>query len=84
MSAARVALQAVVDRLRDVEELLVAVDDPPLDVEPGIRHQRDERVVDLRDAAAEGGRGQVDDALALEGLGEPADLSIRPRVAMVA
>ena len=71
---ARRALQAVVDRLRDVEELVLAVDDPPLDVEARVRHQRHERVVDLGDAAAERGRRDVHDALALQRLGEPLDL----------
>ena len=72
------ALERVVDRLRDVEELLLAADDPPLDLEARVLHERDERVVDLRDAAAEGGRREVDDALALERLREPADLVHEP------
>ena len=72
------ALERVVDRLRDVEELIRALDDPPLDVEPGVAHQRNQRVVDLGDAAAEGRRGQVYDALALKRLGEPPDLIHQP------
>ena len=63
----RVALQRVVHHLRRVEELLAAVDHVPLDVEADVLHQRDQRVEDLRDAAAEGGRGQVQDALARSG-----------------
>ena len=70
----RISLERVVDRLRDVVELLRAADDPPLDLEPGVLHQRDERVVDLRDAAAERRGRQVDDALAGQRLGEPPDL----------
>ena len=62
------------DRLRDVEELVLAVDDPPLDVEPGVAHERNERVVDLGDAAAERGRREVEHALALERRRELADL----------
>jgi hypothetical protein len=70
----RVALQRVVDRLRDVEELLLRADDPPFDFEAGALHQRDQRVVDLGDAAAERGCGHVRDPLALERLGETPDL----------
>jgi len=36
----RVALESVVDRLRDVEELLLAVDDPPLDIEARVAWRR--------------------------------------------
>ena len=72
--AVQVALERVVDRLRDAEELVVALDDPPLDVEPDVLHQGHERVVDLGDAAAERRRGQVDDALSRQRLREPADL----------
>ena len=76
--ALRVSLQRVVDRLRDVEELLGAPDDPPLDLEARVLHQRDERVVDLGDAAAERGRRQMDDALARERLRQRADLVHQP------
>ncbi len=68
--ALRVALERVVDRLRHIEELVRAVDDPPLRLEPGVGHERDERVVDLGHAAAEGGRGEVQHALARQRLGE--------------
>ena len=74
----RVALEPVVDRLRDVEELVLAADDPPLDLEAGVGHERDERVVDLGDAAAERRRRQVEDALPRERLGEPPDLVHEP------
>ena len=60
----RGALERVVDRLRDVEELVLAVDDLPLGVEPGVAHERDERVEDLRHAAAERGGREMEDALA--------------------
>ena len=70
----RVALERVVNRLRDVEELVLAVDDLPLRVEPGVAHERHERVEDLRDAAAERGGREVQDALAGEGLRQRADL----------
>ena len=68
------ALQRVVHHLGRVEELLAPVDHLPLDVEPDVDHQRHERVEDLRDAAAERGRRDVQDALALQRLGELADL----------
>ena len=68
------ALQRVVHQLGRVEELLAAVDDLPLDVEPDVLHQRDERVEDLADAAAERGGRDVDDLAALQGRGELPDL----------
>ena len=61
-------------QLRRVEELLAPVDHLPLDVDADVAHQRDERVEDLRDAAAERRRREVEDALALQRLGELADL----------
>ena len=69
-----VALQRVVDRLGDVVELVAALDHAPLGVEPGVDHERDQRVLDLGHAAAERGGGEVQDALALERLRQPADL----------
>jgi hypothetical protein len=74
----RVALQRVVDRLRDREELLGARDDPPLGVEAGVTHQRHERVVDLGHPAAERGRGEMHQPLPAQRLGEPADLLHQP------
>jgi hypothetical protein len=59
-----------VHELRDVEELLPPDHDVPVGLEPGIAHERDERVEDLGDAAAERRRAYVQDALALEGLGQ--------------
>ena len=73
-----VALQGVVNRLRDREELVGPGDDPPLDVEAGVFHQRNQCVIDLGDAAAERSRRQVDDPLARERFGEPADLLHQP------
>src|SRR6185437_6545624 len=70
----RVSLERVVDRLRDVPELVTALDDPPLRIEARADHERDERVVDLRHASAECRGRKMDDALALERLGKPADL----------
>ena len=70
----RVALERVVDRLRDVEELVLAVDDPPLDVKARVAHERHKRVEDLCHAAAEGRRRKVQNALAGEGLRQRADL----------
>ena len=70
----RVALQRVVHQLRRVEELLAAVDHLPLDLEPDVAHQRHERVEDLRHAAAERGRREMDHPLALQRLGELAHL----------
>ena len=72
---AGVALQAVVERLRDVEELLGALDDAPLDLEADVGHQGHERVVDLGDTAAERGRREMDHALGLQRLGEPMNLA---------
>ena len=72
--ALRIPLERVVDRLRHVEELVLAVNDPPLRVEAGVAHKRDQRVVDLGDAAAERRRGQMQHALAGERLGQAADL----------
>ena len=73
------ALQRVVHELRRVEELLAPVDDLPLALEPDVLHERDERVEDLGDAAAERGRRDVHDARALQRLGELADLLDRGR-----
>ena len=67
------ALQRVVHQLGRVEELLAPVDHLPLAVEPDVAHQRHERVEDLRDAAAERGRGDVHHPLALQRLGQLAD-----------
>ena len=72
--ATLVALESVVDRLRDAEELVGALDDPPFDIEPRVDHQRDERVVDLGNAAAESRRREMHDALATQRLGEAVDL----------
>ena len=68
------ALEGVMHQLGGVEELFAAVDDLPLAVEPDIAHQGDERVEDLRDPAAEGGRRDVHDTMALQRLGQLADL----------
>jgi hypothetical protein len=70
----RVALQAVVDRLGDVEELVAAVDHAPLGLDADVVQQRDQGVLDLGDAAAEGGGRQVQHALAAQRLGQRADL----------
>ena len=67
------ALQRVVKELGRVEELFLAEDHVPVRVEPGVAHQRHDRVEDLRDAAAEGGGADVQDALAFERLGQLAD-----------
>ena len=69
----RRALQRVVHQLGRVEELFAAVDHLPLAVQADVAHQRHERVEDLRDAAAERGRRDVHDALALQRLGQLAD-----------
>src|SRR5512133_1394980 len=76
--ALRIALERVVDRLRDVPELFGALDDPPLGLEAGILHQRDEGVVDLRNTASEGRRREVYDTLPGERLGQPLDLIHEP------
>jgi len=66
------------DRLGDEKELVGAANDPPLDVEPDVGHQRHECVVDLRDAAAESRRRDVHDPLPLQRLREPRDLVHQP------
>ena len=68
------SLQRVVEELGRVEELFLAEDHLPVGVEAGVAHQRHDRVEDLRDAAAERGRADVQDAVALERLRERADL----------
>jgi hypothetical protein len=73
-----VALERVVHQLGDVEELLAAQDHPPVHVEPHVPHERDQRVEDLRHAAAEGGGAHVQHALALERAGEVPDLLDQP------
>ena len=67
------ALQRVVEQLGRVEELFLAEDDVPVGVEPDVAHQRHDRVEDLRDAAAERGRADVQNPLPLQRLGELAD-----------
>ena len=67
-------LQRVVEELGRVEELFFAEDHVPVRVEPDVAHQRHDRVEDLRDAAAEGGGADVQDALSLQRLGQLADL----------
>src|SRR3954471_7084997 len=76
--AMRVALDRVVNRLRDVEEVLGSANDPPLDLEAGVLHQRHERVVDLCDTAAERGCREVHDPLPCERRGELAYLLHQP------
>jgi hypothetical protein len=46
------------------------VDHTPLGVEPGVAHERDERVEDLGHPASESGRGKMQHALAGERLCE--------------
>src|SRR5262249_18035175 len=65
------ALEGFVNRLRGPEDLAGARDDPPLGVQAGVSHQRDERVENLRHAAAEGRRREVQDTLALDLSREP-------------
>ena len=68
------SLQRVVEELGRVVELFLAEDHLPVGVEAGVAHQRHDRVEDLRDAAAERGRADVQDAVALERLRERPDL----------
>ena len=69
-----VALERVVHALGHVVELLAAEHHLPLRLDADVVHERDEGVEDLRDAAAEGGGGEVQDPQALEVLGQLADL----------
>ena len=73
------ALQRVVHQLGRVEELLAPVDDLPLGVEPDVLHQRDERVEDLADAAAERGGGDMHDPAPSSGAASSLTSSIRSR-----
>ena len=61
------------EELGRVEELLLAEDHVPVGVEADVAHQRHDRVEDLRDAAAERGGADVQDALSLQRLGERPD-----------
>ncbi len=67
------ALERVVEELGRVEELLFAEDHVPVGVDADVPHQRHDRVEDLRDAAAEGGGADVQDAVSLHRLGQLAD-----------
>jgi hypothetical protein len=69
-----ITLKRVVHHLRRVEEPLATVDHVPLAVQADVDHQRHERIQDLRDAASERGRRQMEDALAPQSLGALADL----------
>ena len=62
------------EQLGDVVELLAPEHHLPLGVDAHVVHERDERVEDLRDAAAERGGGEVEHLQPLELLGELADL----------
>jgi hypothetical protein len=71
-----VALEPVVDRLGDLEELLVAVDDAPVRCETEALEHRDLGGQDLGDTTAVLGRVDVQDLEALHaggGLGEAVD-----------
>ena len=70
----RVSLQRVVDRLRRGEERVAALDDAPLDGEARVLHQRDERVLDLGDTAAERRGRELEHPRAAERGGEREDL----------
>ena len=69
-----IALKRVVDGLGDVEELVAAVDHPPLGLDADVVQQRDQRVLDLGHAAAERGCREVQHAPPLQRLGQLADL----------
>jgi hypothetical protein len=69
-----VPLERVVHQLRRVEELLASEDDLPVGVDARVAHERDERVEDLRDAASERGRREVEDPQTPQLLGHLADL----------
>jgi len=59
-------LEAVVDRLRDREEALVARDHLPLGDEAQVVQDRDDRAQELGHASAVGGGVQVEDAQAAQ------------------
>ena len=73
-----VALERVVNRLRDREELVLALDDPPLHVQADVLHEWDQGVVDLGHATPEGRRREMDDPLSLQRFGQSADLVHHP------
>ena len=56
------------EQLGRVVELLFAEDHVPVGVDADVAHQRHDRVEDLRDAAAEGGGADVQNAVALHRL----------------
>ena len=66
-------LQAVVHRLRDVEELIAALHHLPVGGETNIVHERHQRAENLGDAAAEGGCIDVENAGASEAVRQPED-----------
>ena len=69
-------LQAVVEALGDVEEVVVGGQHLPLGLEADVVHQRHERVEDLGHAAAERRGVDVQDALAPQALAELDDLAV--------
>ena len=69
----RAALQRVVDRLGHREELVAAVDDLPLGLDPEAAQERDVGGEQLGDAAAVRGGVDVEDPGTPEGLGERTD-----------
>jgi len=77
--AAAIALKRIVDGLRNVEELLLALDDSPFGLEPGVAHDRNERVQNLGDASAERSRRQVQYTQTADRSTRRLISSIRPR-----
>ena len=70
-------LQAVVDRLRDVEEPLIATDQPPLGNEAEVAQERDLGAQDLGHAAAVGSGAQVQHTQPAQGCGQAPQLRDR-------
>jgi len=68
------SLQPVVRRLGDVEELIGALNDPPLGIKSHVDHQRHQRLQHLGHAAAVGRGVDVHDAGAPKRLGHLHDL----------
>ena len=70
----RIALKGVVEALRDVEEIGVPLNDLPHGLQSEVFHQGNQPHQDLGHTSAEARRVDVDDGLALQGLGQLLEL----------
>ena len=72
-AVAREAMELVVDPLRDLEELRVALDHRPASVDAGALRIADQREQELDDASALGGRADVPDRATVQQFARTAD-----------